>query len=83
MVLFSILAECEAVGDKLLVFSQSLYSLDVIEHFLTSSDNNWEKGVNFFRIDGKTSVEDRQSFCNTYNEPNSRARLVSKKNSIN
>lgn len=37
-VLFSILQECESIGDKLLLFSQSLQSLDVIEHFLALVD---------------------------------------------
>lgn len=34
VVFFSILNECVAIGDKLLVFLPSLYSLDLIEHFL-------------------------------------------------
>ncbi|XP_052741956.1 transcriptional regulator ATRX homolog isoform X1 [Bicyclus anynana] len=38
MVLFEVLRQCEAIGDKLLVFSQSLYSLDLIEHFLGKVD---------------------------------------------
>lgn len=39
MLIFSLLEECEQIGDKLLVFSQSLYSLDVIENFLARIDD--------------------------------------------
>lgn len=39
MLIFSLLEECEMIGDKLLVFSQSLYSLDVIENFLARIDD--------------------------------------------
>lgn len=83
MLLFSILAECEACGDKLLVFSQSLFSLDVIEHFLAMIDDNtqnpnpeaklggftgsWSRGVDYFRLDGSTNIETRNANCNNFN----------------
>lgn len=93
MLLFSILAECEAIGDKLLVFSQSLYSLDVIEHFLGMIDENtrnpdpdakladltgsWTPGLDYFRLDGSTNIENRNNACNHFNrESNTRARYV-------
>lgn len=34
MLLFSIIGECAGRGEKLLVFSQSLFTLNVIEEFL-------------------------------------------------
>lgn len=91
MLLFSILAECEACGDKLLVFSQSLFSLDVIEHFLDLIDKNtrdpnpdarlggftgsWTLGLDYFRLDGSTNIENRNLSCNQFNaETNTRAR---------
>lgn len=99
--LLSILEECEAIGDKLLVFSQSLYSLDVIEHFLNLIDErtqqaaaaktpeeklpidgtakfsgSWALGLDYFRLDGSTPVEQRNAACKSFNHAsNTRARL--------
>lgn len=101
MFLFSLLEECEAIGDKLLVFSQSLYSLDAIEHFLSLVDSktqenddkskenvardmenvsrfrgSWSAGLDYFRLDGSTSIENRNSACKHFNDAsNIRARL--------
>lgn len=83
MLLFAILAECKACGEKLLVFSQSLSSLDVIEHFLKMIDENtqnpnpnaklggftgnWKRGVDYFRLDGSTNINTRNANCNKFN----------------
>ncbi|XP_063705837.1 transcriptional regulator ATRX homolog [Culicoides brevitarsis] len=90
IVLFSILQQCEAIGDKLLVFTQSIYSLDVIEHFLRLIDEqtqnqeyenpkfsgSWSLGLDYLRLDGSTSVEMRNQFCKIFNDDtNTRARL--------
>lgn len=82
-VFFSILRECEAIGDKVLVFSQSLYSLDVIEQFLSLIDDNtqnphpdaklcgytgsWSSGLDYFRLDGSTPIEVRNNDCKNFN----------------
>ncbi|XP_021926690.1 transcriptional regulator ATRX-like isoform X1 [Zootermopsis nevadensis] len=90
--LFSILRECEKIGDKVLVFSQSLYSLDLIEYFLARVDSatqdgetkesldgntgSWSVGLDYFRLDGSTSSENRNVWCKLFNrEENHRARL--------
>ncbi|XP_049285576.1 transcriptional regulator ATRX homolog [Anopheles funestus] len=94
VILMEILKECEAIGDKLLVFSQSLYSLDIIEHFLALLDENmqkneedrdeklskysasWSLGLDYFRLDGSTSIDHRNDACKVFNdESNTRARL--------
>lgn len=51
---------------QVLVFSQSLVSLDLIEEFLNSSGNFCE-GIDFCRIDGNVKVPDRQQFADKFN----------------
>ena len=67
-VLLELLRVCELRGEKLLVFSQSLLSLDLIEEFLAQCtsliEGNlpspaglglWQKNADYFRMDGATS----------------------------
>nr|CAH7748326.1 unnamed protein product [Callosobruchus chinensis] len=89
--LFQILKECEEIGDKVLVFSQSLITLNVIEYFLEKVDEatqngdtekiggltgSWALGLDYFRLDGSSSCDNRATWCNVFNNPdNTRARL--------
>ncbi|XP_076468089.1 uncharacterized protein LOC143298937 isoform X2 [Babylonia areolata] len=41
VLLFDILRMCEEIGDKVLIFSQSLLSLDIIEYFLEHVDSKF------------------------------------------
>ncbi|XP_055845603.1 transcriptional regulator ATRX homolog isoform X2 [Episyrphus balteatus] len=92
VLLMTLLQRCEEIGDKVLVFSQSLQSLDVIEHFLSLIDKKtrgedveadvadfkglWRPGVDYFRLDGSRTVENRESMCKSFNNvTNLKARL--------
>ncbi|XP_029169875.1 transcriptional regulator ATRX isoform X2 [Nylanderia fulva] len=92
LLFFGILKECEQIGDKVLLFSQSLYSLTLIEEFLRKIDDetqkdasldtldnhtgSWSLGLDYFRLDGQTSAENRNMWCKIFNRPtNTRARL--------
>ncbi|XP_034948459.1 LOW QUALITY PROTEIN: transcriptional regulator ATRX homolog [Chelonus insularis] len=92
LILLDILKEAEQIGDKVLVFSQSLYSLTLIEKFLEMIDDetqnsnelpsldkhtgSWSLGLDYFRLDGQTSAENRSIWVRNFNKPNNtRARL--------
>lgn len=62
-VLLSILSECAAKNDKLVVFSQSKATLTSIEHFLHPEVR---RGIHSFRIDGETKAKDRKEICDTF-----------------
>ncbi|XP_037047921.1 transcriptional regulator ATRX homolog [Bradysia coprophila] len=77
LLLFSILSECETRGEKLLLFSGSLSTLNVIEGFLaTNSKGIWTRGMDYLRIDGSDTVDKRKRAMQVFNdETNKRARL--------
>ena len=77
VLLMEILADAEAVGDKVLVFSQSLVTLDLIEKVLGGGDiggdrENWCLGCDYFRMDGSTSVARRQRWTDIFNDEDNR-----------
>ncbi|KAM9350359.1 helicase ARIP4-like [Symphorus nematophorus] len=83
VLLFHLIEESIRKGDKLLVFSQSLSTLTVIEDFLakrpvppspnTSSrdrpNQNWVRNVNYYRLDGSTTASERERLINQFNDP--------------
>ena len=60
--LFDLLEETRCLDEKVLVFSQSLYTLDLIETFLQLPGQDWCRGLDYLRIDGSTSAGCR-SYC--------------------
>ena len=89
LLLWEFLRKCELIGDKLVVFSQSLDTLDLIEDYLAEINeensirpmkdgvrNTWIDGQDYLRIDGASSVDKRKKMIDKFNDPeNLRARL--------
>ncbi|XP_050055172.1 transcriptional regulator ATRX homolog isoform X3 [Aphis gossypii] len=88
IMMFSILQECEKIGDKVLLFSQSLFTLDLIQGFLENAEDktydkggpygkSWKHGTDFYRIDGSVNIKEREDYCEQFNDiNNSRLRLL-------
>ncbi|XP_013857229.1 helicase ARIP4 isoform X2 [Austrofundulus limnaeus] len=83
VLLFHLIEESVKKGEKILVFSQSLSTLTVIEDFLakrpvppppytTSKDRlnqNWVRNLNYYRLDGSTTASERERLINQFNDP--------------
>uniref|UniRef100_A0A3B5KYH6 RAD54 like 2 n=1 Tax=Xiphophorus couchianus TaxID=32473 RepID=A0A3B5KYH6_9TELE len=83
VLLFHLIEESVRKGDKILVFSQSLSTLTVIEDFLakrpvppspnpTDKDRpnqNWVRNLNYYRLDGSTTASERERLINQFNDP--------------
>uniref|UniRef100_A0A3P9H4P6 DNA helicase n=2 Tax=Oryzias latipes TaxID=8090 RepID=A0A3P9H4P6_ORYLA len=82
--LFEILRMAEEVEDKVLVFSQSLISLDLIEDFLELSckdeqdedakpspykgEGKWYRNIDYYRLDGSTNAVTRKKWAEDFND---------------
>ncbi|XP_072251997.1 transcriptional regulator ATRX isoform X2 [Leuresthes tenuis] len=88
--LFEILRMAEEVDEKVLVFSQSLISLDLIEDFLELScrakdeekispykgEGKWFRNIDYYRLDGSTGATTRKKWAEEFNDTsNTRGRL--------
>ncbi len=58
---------CDAAGEKLLIFSEYLYSLALIENVIAYR-MGWGKGLQILRIDGKTNLLEREKIVKSFNE---------------
>ncbi|XP_053545374.1 helicase ARIP4 [Bombina bombina] len=84
VLLFHLIEESMLLGDKILVFSQSLSTLSIIEEFLgkrtmpippgTEGEevHTWVKNLNYYRLDGSTSASERERLINQFNDPNNK-----------
>ncbi|XP_028163284.1 uncharacterized protein LOC114354895 isoform X2 [Ostrinia furnacalis] len=72
---FRILEESIALQDKVLIFSTSLFTMDVLEYFLKKI-NKWSLGQEYYRLDGSVPAEVRQKWCREFNaEHNHKTKL--------
>ncbi|XP_034551478.1 helicase ARIP4-like isoform X2 [Notolabrus celidotus] len=83
VLLFHLIEESVRNGDKILVFSQSLSTLTVIEEFLAKRpvppspnmssrdrpNQNWVRNLNYYRLDGSTTASERERLINQFNDP--------------
>ncbi|XP_064073832.1 uncharacterized protein LOC113396833 isoform X1 [Vanessa tameamea] len=69
LVVFRLLDECVELGDKVLIFSTSLYTMDALEYFLRR-ERAWALGREYYRLDGSVPAEVRQKWCREFNAPN-------------
>ncbi|XP_074603373.1 uncharacterized protein LOC141856839 isoform X2 [Brevipalpus obovatus] len=80
IVFFFILEQCVIKNEKLVVISQCLETLDLIEEFLAShkkvqgsptlaQEIEWVKDRTYFRIDGTVQPEKRKLYIDCFNNP--------------
>lgn len=76
-VLMDILEQTSKAMEKVLIFSHSLETLDLIEVFLSSLFNgqneNWKKNLDYYRIDGKVPSKKRQGLVDRFNDHKNQA----------
>ncbi|EFA07270.2 transcriptional regulator ATRX homolog isoform X2 [Tribolium castaneum] len=77
--ILDIISECMRNNEKVLIFGQYLVELDIVEHFLKQF-RNWRPNVDYYRMDGDTSVENRDILCKKFNSnPTSKVFLLTHK----
>ncbi|XVF06452.1 hypothetical protein REPUB_Repub06bG0049200 [Reevesia pubescens] len=75
VLLLDIITMSSDVGDKALVFSQSIPTLDLIELYLSrlprrgKQGKSWKKGKDWYRLDGRTESSERQKLVERFNDP--------------
>lgn len=78
VLLIDVLLMSSEIGDKVLIFSQSLATLDLIELYLSKllrakkEGKCWKKGKDWYRLDGRTEGSERQKLVDRFNEPSNK-----------
>lgn len=87
VLLMILIEETLKVGDRMLIFSQSLLTLDLIEEFISKqhvpfcpNNQRWRRDTNYFRIDGSSSPFEREQYIDMFNSnPSYKLFLISTK----
>ncbi|GJX40938.1 SNF2 domain-containing protein CLASSY 4-like protein, partial [Tanacetum coccineum] len=73
--LMELLKLCEALEEKVLVFSQYIKPLEFIMQ-LIKTDFKWVEGIECLYMDGQQDEKVRQNSINTFNDPKSEAKVL-------
>lgn len=71
MILMEILAECREIGDRVILFSQSIPTLNTIEKMIALSNRKARRHthrLNYLRIDGSTPAQERFRMISQFND---------------
>lgn len=71
MILMQILAACQEIGDRVIIFSQSIPTLDTIGDLITRHNRkqrSHSKRLNYLRIDGSTPQQERFRQIGQFND---------------
>ena len=67
--LMEIVRAAETVGDKVLVFSQSLLTLNLLESIIQEEQfGGFCLGIDYYRLDGSSTADSRQSWAQNFNK---------------
>ena len=67
--LMEVLNEAEKLKEKVLVFTQSLLTLDLIEEYLHKPENgDWTPGLDYYRLDGSIKADRRTTNMLAFND---------------
>lgn len=78
VLLLDIITMSSDVGDKTLVFSQSISTLDLVEYHLSKLTRRgktgkfWKRGKDWYRLDGRTEALARQKLVEKFNDPSNK-----------
>jgi transcriptional regulator ATRX len=72
-ILMEIMRAAETVGDKVLVFSQSLLTLNLLESLIQEEQfGGFCLGIDYYRLDGSSAADSRQSWAQNFNKKRNR-----------
>ena len=67
--LLELLEQTKSLKEKVLVFSQSLLTLDLIEEFLSKPQfGDWVRALDYYRLDGSTNADIRTANMSAFNK---------------
>lgn len=66
--LLELLEQTKQLKEKVLVFSQSILTLDLVEEFLALPQyGNWVPALDYYRLDGSTKIDLRTANMSEFN----------------